>query len=59
MSLLRLWKRHYKMKRLLRGENVVVGTGARASIDDGIPGIVLTQPLTYVEALELNVVPEH
>jgi pyruvate/2-oxoglutarate dehydrogenase complex dihydrolipoamide dehydrogenase (E3) component len=47
------------MKRLLRGENVVVGTGARASIDDGIPGIVLTQPLTYVEALELNVVPEH
>jgi pyruvate/2-oxoglutarate dehydrogenase complex dihydrolipoamide dehydrogenase (E3) component len=45
-------------KRLLQGENVVIGTGTHAAIDD-IPGLASAQPLTHVEALELDVVPEH
>jgi pyruvate/2-oxoglutarate dehydrogenase complex dihydrolipoamide dehydrogenase (E3) component len=45
-------------KRLLRGTNVVIGTGTHAAIED-IPGLAASQPLTHVEALELDVVPEH
>lgn len=45
-------------KRLLRGTNVVIGTGTHASMDD-TPGLREAQPLTHVEALELDVVPEH
>lgn len=44
-------------KRLLRGTNVVIGTGTTASVDD-TPGLKEAQPLTHVEALELDVVPE-
>jgi len=44
--------------RLLHGNNVVIGTGTHAAIDD-IPGLASAQPLTHVEALELDVVPEH
>jgi pyruvate/2-oxoglutarate dehydrogenase complex dihydrolipoamide dehydrogenase (E3) component len=45
-------------KRLLRGENVVIGTGTHAAIDN-IPGLASAQPLTHVEALELDAVPQH
>lgn len=45
-------------KRLLRGENVVIGIGTHAAIEN-IPGLASAQPLTHVEALELDVVPEH
>src|ERR1700761_450961 len=45
-------------KRLLRGENVVIGTGTHAAIGN-TPGLEAAQPLTHVEALELDVVPEH
>jgi pyruvate/2-oxoglutarate dehydrogenase complex dihydrolipoamide dehydrogenase (E3) component len=45
-------------KRLLRGENIVIGIGTHAAIDN-IPGLAAVQPLTHVEALELDVVPEH
>jgi pyruvate/2-oxoglutarate dehydrogenase complex dihydrolipoamide dehydrogenase (E3) component len=45
-------------KRLLRGANVVIGTGTHASIE-AIPGLMEAQPLTHVEALELDVVPHH
>lgn len=45
-------------KRLLCGTNVVVGTGTHAAVDS-TPGLLETQPLTHVEALELDVVPEH
>ncbi len=45
-------------KRLLRGANVVIGTGTHASVDD-TPGLREAQPLTHVEALELDVAPEH
>jgi len=45
-------------KRVLRGTNVVIGTGTHAAVDS-TPGLLDTQPLTHVEALELDVVPEH
>jgi pyruvate/2-oxoglutarate dehydrogenase complex dihydrolipoamide dehydrogenase (E3) component len=45
-------------KRLMRGKNVVVCTGTHAAIEN-IPGLASAQPLTHVEALELDVVPEH
>jgi pyruvate/2-oxoglutarate dehydrogenase complex dihydrolipoamide dehydrogenase (E3) component len=44
--------------RTLRGETVVVCTGSRARIDD-TPGLKDARPLTHVEALELDRVPEH
>jgi len=46
-------------KRMLYGENVVIGTGTHAFIDERIPGLISAQPLTHVEALELDVLPEH
>lgn len=45
-------------KRLLTGKNVVIGTGTHAALDK-IPGLAAARPLTHVEALELDVVPEH
>lgn len=45
-------------KRLLRGTNVVIGTGTHAAVD-ATPGLQEVQPLTHVEALELDAVPEH
>jgi len=44
-------------KRLLQGQNVVIGTGTHAAIDR-IPGLAQARPLTHVEALELDIVPE-
>jgi pyruvate/2-oxoglutarate dehydrogenase complex dihydrolipoamide dehydrogenase (E3) component len=45
-------------KRLLTGKNIVIGTGTHASIEN-IPGLASAQPLTHIEALELDVLPEH
>src|SRR4029077_176799 len=45
-------------RRQLRGTNVIVSTGTRAKLES-IPGLVEAQPLTHVEALELDEVPEH
>jgi pyruvate/2-oxoglutarate dehydrogenase complex dihydrolipoamide dehydrogenase (E3) component len=45
-------------RRLLTGKNVVIGTGTHAFIEN-IPGLPSAQPLTHVEALELDIVPEH
>jgi pyruvate/2-oxoglutarate dehydrogenase complex dihydrolipoamide dehydrogenase (E3) component len=45
-------------KRLLTGRNIVIGTGTHAAIEN-IPGLVAAQPLTHVEALEIDLVPEH
>lgn len=45
-------------KRLLRGEKIVIGTGTHTAIEH-IPGLAAAQPMTHVEALELDVVPEH
>ncbi len=44
--------------RRLRGANVIVSTGTRAVLGQ-IPGIVEAGPLTHIEALELDRVPEH
>jgi pyruvate/2-oxoglutarate dehydrogenase complex dihydrolipoamide dehydrogenase (E3) component len=44
--------------RTLRGEIVVISTGSRARIDP-IPGLAEAQPMTHIEALELDRVPEH
>jgi pyruvate/2-oxoglutarate dehydrogenase complex dihydrolipoamide dehydrogenase (E3) component len=45
-------------KRLLRGKDVVIGTGTRAALDS-IPGLAAAKPLTHIEALELETLPEH
>jgi pyruvate/2-oxoglutarate dehydrogenase complex dihydrolipoamide dehydrogenase (E3) component len=45
-------------KRQLRGTNVIVSTGTRATLD-AIPGLTEAQPLTHIEALELDEIPEH
>src|SRR5437588_2174535 len=44
--------------RQLRGANVIVSTGTRAAVET-IPGLAEAQPLTHVEALELDEIPEH
>ena len=44
--------------RRLRGANVVISTGTRARLDP-IPGLAESQPLTHVEALELDETPRH
>ena len=43
--------------RRLRGANVIISTGTRAALEP-IPGLADAQPLTHVEALELDEVPE-
>ena len=44
--------------RQLRGTNVIVSTGTRATLGT-IPGLAEAQPLTHVEALELDEIPQH
>lgn len=44
--------------RRLHGTNVIVSTGTRATVTT-IPGLVEAQPLTHIEALELDRVPKH
>jgi len=44
--------------RTLRGQTVVINTGSRAKIDP-TPGLHDAKPLTHIEALELDRVPEH
>lgn len=44
--------------RLLTGEHVFLNLGTRAAIPN-LPGLAAARPLTHVEALELDRVPEH
>jgi pyruvate/2-oxoglutarate dehydrogenase complex dihydrolipoamide dehydrogenase (E3) component len=44
--------------RLLQGKKVVICTGSRAAIEN-IPGLSEARPLTHIEALELDHIPEH
>jgi len=44
--------------RRLHGDRMVVDVGTRAAIPD-IPGLADSRPLTHVEALDLDHVPEH
>ena len=45
-------------ERVLQGDQVFLNTGTRAEIGK-IPGLAESSPLTHVEALELDVVPDH
>lgn len=44
--------------RTLRGAKVILSTGSRATIPD-LPGMKEAAPMTHIEALELDVVPDH
>jgi pyruvate/2-oxoglutarate dehydrogenase complex dihydrolipoamide dehydrogenase (E3) component len=44
--------------RRLRGVNVIVSTGTRAALEP-ITGLADARPLTHIEALELDALPEH
>jgi pyruvate/2-oxoglutarate dehydrogenase complex dihydrolipoamide dehydrogenase (E3) component len=44
--------------RVLSGDQVVVNVGTRATIPD-VPGLHRAGPLTHIEALELDYVPDH
>jgi pyruvate/2-oxoglutarate dehydrogenase complex dihydrolipoamide dehydrogenase (E3) component len=44
--------------RRLRGTNILIGTGTRATADT-IPGLAEANPLTHIEALQLDILPEH
>jgi len=44
--------------RRLHGNNVIISTGTQATIEP-IPGLAEAEPLTHIEALELDHVPEH
>jgi len=44
--------------RVLRGKRVVINTGTRATIAP-IPGLAEANPMTHIEALDLNSIPEH
>src|SRR3981081_3257218 len=43
--------------RQLRGANVIINTGTRAALEP-VPGLIDARPLTHIEALELDEVPE-
>ena len=44
--------------RHLRGERVFLGLGSRASVPD-VPGLAAAEPMTHVEALNLERLPDH
>ena len=45
-------------RRQLRGTNVIVNTGTQALLE-AIPGLADARPLTHIEALELDELPQH
>ena len=45
-------------KRLLRGKNVLINTGTHATID-ATPGLTEANPMSHIEALELDRIPGH
>ena len=44
--------------RVVRGNTVVIGTGTTATVEP-VPGLRESNPLTHIQALELDHVPEH
>jgi len=44
--------------RTVEGEKIIIGVGTRATIAN-IPGLRESNPLTHIEALELDYVPQH
>lgn len=49
---------HDGTTRQLRGAKVIINTGTRAALEP-VPGLAEAQPLTHIEALELDELPEH
>jgi pyruvate/2-oxoglutarate dehydrogenase complex dihydrolipoamide dehydrogenase (E3) component len=47
-----------RTSRRIQGDKVIISTGTHATLEE-IPGLVPSQPLTHIEALELDVIPEH
>ena len=45
-------------KRYVTGTKIVIGTGTQATIEK-IPGLAAAKPLTHIEALELDALPDH
>jgi pyruvate/2-oxoglutarate dehydrogenase complex dihydrolipoamide dehydrogenase (E3) component len=45
-------------KRVIRGAKVIIGTATHATMPK-IPGLAEAKPMTHIEALELDHVPEH
>jgi pyruvate/2-oxoglutarate dehydrogenase complex dihydrolipoamide dehydrogenase (E3) component len=45
-------------KRTIRGKNVVINTGSRATVDH-TPGLSESAALTHIEALEMDHIPRH
>ncbi len=45
-------------KRVLRGKQVIINIGTHSTIDS-TPGLAEAKPLTHIEALELDKLPEH
>ena len=43
--------------RVLRGERVIISTGSRTKVEP-IPGLLEASPLTHIEALDLDQIPE-
>ena len=46
------------MSRTLQGDRILIGTGSRAIVGE-IPGLREADPLTHVELLELETIPDH
>jgi pyruvate/2-oxoglutarate dehydrogenase complex dihydrolipoamide dehydrogenase (E3) component len=44
--------------RVLRGKKIAIGTGTRATLEN-LPGLAESKPMTHIEALELDRIPEH
>jgi pyruvate/2-oxoglutarate dehydrogenase complex dihydrolipoamide dehydrogenase (E3) component len=44
--------------RVMRGKKLIISTGSRAALEQ-IPGLSESSPLTHIEALELDHIPEH
>jgi pyruvate/2-oxoglutarate dehydrogenase complex dihydrolipoamide dehydrogenase (E3) component len=44
--------------RIVQGEKIVIGTGTRATIAN-VPGLRESSPLTHIEALDLDYLPQH
>jgi pyruvate/2-oxoglutarate dehydrogenase complex dihydrolipoamide dehydrogenase (E3) component len=45
-------------RRMITGDRVVLDLGSRAAVPD-IPGLAAAKPMTHVEALDLDRLPEH
>lgn len=45
--------------RVVTADTILIGTGSRSLIDDRVPGLIAAEPMTHVEILDLDVLPDH